>query len=135
MSRDAFDRKALIQYRLEKARETLRDAHTLFEQGRTPASIVNRAYYAMFYATLALLATIDEDSPKHSGVIALFDKNFVKEKILPKEMSSMLHNAFESRQEGDYQDVSKIDNKKAAEILESAEIFIGSVEEKLSNLN
>jgi uncharacterized protein (UPF0332 family) len=132
MSPDVFDKKALIQYRLEQARETLQDAQTLYEQSRTPASVVNRAYYAMFYATLALLATINSDSSKHSGVIALFDKNFVKQKILPKEMSFMLHEAFESRQEGDYRDFSKIDRDKALEILNSAEFFINSIEEKLS---
>ncbi|MBI5841739.1 MAG: HEPN domain-containing protein [Chloroflexi bacterium] len=123
MSPDVFDKQALIHYRLEQA---------LHKQARTPASIVNRAYYAMFYATLALLATIDSDSSKHSSVIALFDKNFVRQKILPKEMSVMLHEAFESRQEGDYRDFSKIDRNKATELLRSAEEFIRSIEEKLS---
>jgi uncharacterized protein (UPF0332 family) len=133
MSAEVFDKQALIQYRLTEARETLDEAQTLYDQDKSPRSIVNRSYYAMFYATLALLATIDSESPKHSGVIALFDKKFVKQKILPKEMSIMLHEAFESRQEGDYRDFSKIDRNKAAEILKSAEVFIKAIEDKLSN--
>lgn len=133
MSSDFFDKPALIRHRLQQAKETLKDAQTLYARGRTPVSIVNRAYYAMFYATLALLVTVDKDSSKHSGVIALFDKHFVKQNIVPKEMSKMLHEAFESRQEGDYRDMSKIDNAKAMEILRSAEIYIKSIEEKLSN--
>ena len=132
MSPNTFNKKALIQYRLERAIQTLDEAQVLYEHNKSPQSIVNRSYYSMFYATLALLATIDSESFKHSGVIALFDKNFVKQKILPKEMSLMLHEAFESRQEGDYKDFSKIDRDKATEILKSAEVFINFVKEKLS---
>jgi uncharacterized protein (UPF0332 family) len=131
--KEAFDKQALIQYRLKQARETLDEARTLYDQDKSPRSVVNRAYYSMFYAALALLATINSDAPKHSGVIALFDKNFVKQKILPKEMSIMLHEAFESRQEGDYRDFSRIDRSKAAGIMESARVFIEAIEEKLAD--
>jgi len=50
MSGQVFDKDALIQYRLEQAKETLLDARVLYEHERRPASIVNRAYYAMFEA-------------------------------------------------------------------------------------
>ncbi len=132
MSPDIFDKPALIQLRLENARKTLRDAHTLYEQGGTPASIVNRAYYAMFYAALALLVTVDRHSAKHSGVIALFDKEFVRQNVISKELGKMLHQAFESRLEGDYHDNAKIDHRVATEILESADKFVREIEEKLS---
>lgn len=132
MSPAVFDKPALIRLRLERARETLQAAHILREQGTDPASIVNRAYYAMFYAALALLVTVDRHSSKHSGVIALFDKEFVRQNIVSKELGRMLHEAFESRQEGDYQDISKIDQQKAIEVLESADKFVRTIEEKLS---
>lgn len=132
MSPEIFDKPALIRLRLENARESLQAAHTLHEHGDSPRSIVNRAYYAMFYAALALLVTADKHSAKHSGVIALFDKEFVRQNIVSKEMGRMLHQAFESRLEGDYQDYSKIDHKAAAEILRSADEFVNSIEEKLS---
>ena len=133
MSPDIFDKAALIRLRLENAKETLRDAHILHEQDSSPKSIVNRAYYAMFYAALALLVTVDKHSVKHSGVIALFDSEFVRQNIVPKEMGKMLHRAFQSRLEGDYQDYSKLDSKKATEILQSADEFVKSIEEKLSS--
>jgi uncharacterized protein (UPF0332 family) len=44
----------LVRYRLEQANEALADAEFLFAGQRGPRSIVNRAYYAMFYAVLAL---------------------------------------------------------------------------------
>jgi uncharacterized protein (UPF0332 family) len=132
VSRDVFDKPALIRLRLERAKQTLQAAHTLYQQGDSPVSIVNRAYYAMFYAALALLVTVDRHSVKHSGVIALFDKEFVRQNIVSKELSKMLHQAFESRLEGDYKDNSKIDRKTATEILESADKFVRAIEEKLS---
>ena len=133
MSPDVFDKRALIQLRLENAKDTLRDAHILHDQGSSPKSIVNRAYYAMFYAALALLVTVDKHAVKHSGVIALFDQEFVRQNIVSKEMGQMLHRAFQSRLEGDYQDYSKIDHKKATEVLQAADQFVKSIEEKLSS--
>ena len=131
MTRGVFDRKALIRLRLENARETLRDAHALFEGGGSARSIINRSYYAMYYAALALLVTVDRNPSKHTGVMAFFDKEFVKNKIVSKELSRMLHEAFESRQEGDYTDSTGIDRKKAVEILKSADEFVKFIEEKL----
>ena len=49
------DIKILIRYRLEQAQVALDDAKYLLEGGRSSQSIVNRSYYAMFYAALALL--------------------------------------------------------------------------------
>lgn len=48
----------LIKYRLEQAQTSLEDAEYLLKGNRSTQSIVNRAYYAMFYATLALLQKI-----------------------------------------------------------------------------
>jgi uncharacterized protein (UPF0332 family) len=96
-------RKDLIQYRLDLAGEMLRDARLLKENGGSPVSIVNRAYYSIFYAALALLVTADVEPNKHSGVLAKFDELFVRQGIFPKEMSRIIHHAFDMRQAGDYQ--------------------------------
>ena len=42
------DIKILIRYRLEQAQVALDDAKYLLDGGRSPQSIVNRSYYAMF---------------------------------------------------------------------------------------
>lgn len=131
MSKHVFDKQALIRLRLSNARETLKDAHDLFEGSGSARSIVNRSYYAMYYATLALLVTVDRNPSKHTGIMSYFDKEFVKNNIVPKELSRMLHKAFESRQEGDYTDPEQIDRKKASEILQSADKFVNVIEQKL----
>lgn len=63
----------LIKYRLEQAQTALNDAKFLLDGNRSPQSIVNRAYYAMFYAALALLQRIGKVPSKHTGMISLFE--------------------------------------------------------------
>ena len=122
---------ALIKHRMERARETLRDSQGMRSIGVTPTSIVNRSYYAMFYAALALLASKDQETSKHTGVLALFTEMFIKTKILPVEMSKMLRKAFDVRQMGDYEDNANVNMEQAEQILQSAEKFVQSAEDKL----
>ena len=70
------DISTLISYRLEQAQTALDDTKFLFDGQRSPQSIVNRAYYAMFYALLALLQKVGKVPSKHSGVVSLFDTEF-----------------------------------------------------------
>jgi uncharacterized protein (UPF0332 family) len=69
----------LVEYRLEQARAAIEDAQFLLDGKRTPVAIINRAYYAMFYAVLALLQTIGKTPSRHTGVISLFDTEFMVE--------------------------------------------------------
>jgi uncharacterized protein (UPF0332 family) len=127
-----FDTESLIRHRLERARVTLQDAQRMVDTGGTAASITNRAYYAMFYAALAMLASVGEESSKHTGVLALFDRHFIKTKILPKEMSKVLRNAFDTRLTGDYEEEADLSNEQALDVLNSAVQFVSSIQSKLS---
>ena len=69
---------------------------------------VNRFYYAAFYAARALLATRELDSGRHSGVISLFQRNFVASGFVDRETAKALPRAFEKRQKGDYGDFSEV---------------------------
>lgn len=132
MTQNKSYKKDLIQYRLESAREMLRDAQLLRENGGSPKSIVNRAYYEVFYASLALLVTANVEPVKHSGVLAKFDELFIRQGIFSKEMSRILHHAFDMRQVGDYQKSRVITEEQAVEVLKSAEDFVRTIEEKIS---
>jgi len=57
----------LIRYRLNQARETLHEAEIL-DREESWRGVVNRSYYAMFYAVLALAVKSQEPTSKHSGV-------------------------------------------------------------------
>ncbi len=93
--------------------------------------VINRAYYAIFYATRALLATKELDSSKHSGVIALFNRHFVKKGLVPKELSRILHTAFEKRIAGDYKDFPEFSKEETKEILSKCKIFLNGIEKVL----
>jgi uncharacterized protein (UPF0332 family) len=124
----------LIQIRLEQARESLKEAQTLF-QAQLFRGTINRAYYAMFYAILALTVLRQETISKHSGIIAFFDRDFVKTGIFSKELSKSLHLAFQRRQENDYGDVFMASDEDARQALIDANIFVESVEKYFTSLN
>ncbi len=121
----------LIGYRIERAQETLEDARKLYEAG-SYRSAVNRAYYVMFYATLAVLATKKLGTSKHSGAISLFNKEFVKTGLLSVESSKLYHKAFAMRLEGDYKDFSLITNEDAETLIAGAQEFLIEVQKYLS---
>ena len=96
------DVAVLVRLRLRQAEGVLRDARSLIDGSGTRESIVNRVYYAMFYAVLAALQSIRGAPRKHRGAISLFDTEFVLKGVFTKEMSADLHRIFESRQDIDY---------------------------------
>lgn len=131
MKEEPSYKQALMKYRMERARQTLQAAQLLDDDNADTASVVNRAYYAMFYAALAMLTTVGEETSKHSGVMALFDRHFIKTGVLPKEMGKFLHMAFDMRQTADYEDKAEISQEVSRQILEFAKEFVGSIEKKL----
>ncbi len=123
----------LLRYRMEQAHETLREGEILLGKVAFRGTI-NRAYYAMFYAALALLATRQLGASKHSSVISLFDREFVKTGIFPRELSRALHLAFDRRQTHDYGELVAIDVLTAETTLTDAKTFVASIESYLHSL-
>ena len=123
--------QALVKYRIEQAYESLEAARTLLDKNLIRPS-VNRAYYAMFYAVLALLALKKKETSKHSGAIALFDRDFVKKGIFKKNFSRWLHDAFDLRQRSDYAAELIASSEDAELTLKNAETFVTEVKEVLS---
>lgn len=113
----------LVKYRLQEAVETLREAELLLNQSAFRGCI-NRSYYAMFYALLGLLATQGLGTSKHSGLISLFDREFVKTGIFSKELSKSLHRAFDERQANDYGEMIEPDLELAQSLFKQAQVFV-----------
>jgi uncharacterized protein (UPF0332 family) len=116
----------LIRYRMEQAAESLSEAALLRDAGAHRGA-VNRAYYAMFYALLALLAARELGASKHSGAIALFDREFVKTGDFSPEYSRALHRAFQRRQVSDYGEVEQPDAEMVDETFNDATRFVAAV--------
>ena len=123
------DKETLFQYRIKQAEETLSDAEKMLINNLSQRSITNRAYYSMFYAILALY--IDKDinlkTSKHSGVISIFDKEFVHSGKIEKKLSKILHRIFIMRQEGDYRELVKISQADAVRSVEDAKEFLNAI--------
>lgn len=125
------NRKTLIEYRLTQARDSLREADILNQSGMSLRSVMNRLYYAMFYAVLALLQNKEMGTSKHSGAISIFDREYIKAGIFPREMSKALHRAFELRQKADYMEETEVMPEDIAEIRPLAEQFVTAAEKFL----
>jgi len=122
--------QALVAYRMEQADESLAAAQILLDKEMIRPS-VNRSYYAMFYAVLALLAVKKMETPKHSGAISLFDREFVKQGVFKKDLSRWLHDAFDLRQLSDYAAQSSITSDDAQRALDHAGEFVKKVKDIL----
>jgi uncharacterized protein (UPF0332 family) len=127
------DIKTLVQHRLNQAIESLGEADVLARTGKSPRSVINRCYYAMFYAALALLQTIGKISPKHTGVLSLFDTEFVRKGLFPREMSKEFHRTFKLRQTSDYEVASPLDAETVEEIRKESSSFVAAVNQFLVN--
>ena len=110
----------LSKYRYEAALDDLDTAKVLLRDGKFKAS-VNRSYYAIFHALRSVTALDQFDSSKHSGVIAFFNRTYVKEGIFDKSISKMIDTAFRLREKADYQDFVIISKEQAQEQVEKAE--------------
>ena len=116
----------LIKYKLERSAETLEEAKLMLQSSHLFGA-ANRVYYACFYAVGALLLSKDLSSPKHSGVLSLFNKHFVKTGLIPVELGKFYSRLFDSRLESDYADIITLTMEEIRDNVKTAEIFISAV--------
>ena len=125
------NRKELMKYRLEMAEERLDSSKVLLEAGSYKDSI-GRSYYAMFTAVRALLAMEGQDFSKHAGVIAYFQKEFVKTGKVDRKYSKYISQAFQIRNNTDYADFFIVSAQDAKEQYEKAKEFLKVIVKYLS---
>lgn len=121
----------LAGYRMERAREMLDAAKGNLEIGQYKTSL-NRSYYAIFHAMRAMNILKGFDSSKHSGVIAFFNKEYLKENILDRSLSVIIKNSAFLREKSDYDDFYIAGKKEAEKQLEDAGIFLLAVEDYMA---
>ena len=126
--------KDLARYRYQCCIDAIEDAKIMYQHGRYKNTL-NRAYYSIFYAIRAVNAVRDFDSSKHSGVIAFFNQNYVKNGIFPKEASKIIKGASENRERADYLDFFIASKKDAETQIANAEKFKGLIEKYLKSLD
>lgn len=122
----------LIRYRPERAKEMIDASEENLEAGQFRTSL-NRSYYAVFHAMRAVNATDHFDSSKHSGVIAHFNKEYLKEGKLDKDLSKIVKDSSYLREKSDYDDFYMASRADAEKQLENAKIFVSAIGEYLKN--
>lgn len=118
-------------YRIKQAEESLEEAKFLLSGQKSPRSVINRVYYAMFYAVLALFVYEPYSSSKHSGVVSYFNKRFIKEGIFAEDIGRSINKAFELRQRGDYREYFDLTHEQVKPFIDKAEVFIKTVKDYL----
>ena len=130
----AGKKKDLAMYRLQQAGESLDEAKYLFDGHKSPRSVINRAYYAMFYSILALLVFEPYSSSKHSGVLSYFNRRFIKDGLFSEDLGRAVNKAFDLRQRGDYREQIVLTHEQVAPFLDWSRKFIDSVKHYLKNI-
>jgi uncharacterized protein (UPF0332 family) len=112
--------------RIAQAQETLKEAEALWEHDLW-RGVINRSYYAMFYAILALAASKNVVISKHSHAISFFDKDFIRTAVFSKQLSRSIHYGFDRRQTSDYGEIWEIERGEAQMALSEAKTFVETI--------
>lgn len=123
-----------IQRYFDLAKDDLQAASDNLRLGHFRVAI-SRAYYAMFYATTALLSSRGLWRSKHQGIIAAFGEHFIKPGLIEPEFGRMLNEAFQARLDSDYIPYPNPDWQSAQQLVEKARIFVERVGQYLAEAN
>ena len=120
--------KALIAYRLDRARESLDEARLLLNAGHGNAT-VSRSCYACFYVVSALLLADGISTSRHTHLRSVLHRDDVKSGRIPQGMGEHFDVLFDSRQESDYADLVVFEPEDIRSWVERTERFIGHIAE------
>jgi uncharacterized protein (UPF0332 family) len=126
--------EALIRYRLERAQESLDDA-CLLANAESWNTCINRLYYSCFYAVSALLVRDGYSSSRHTGIRSLFNQNYVRTGVVPRDLARLYNDLFERRQESDYADFVRFQANQVRPWIPQTEAFIAHITSLLSREN
>ena len=121
-----------IQYRLQKANETIAETRILIEN-KLWNTAINRMYYACFYAVGALLIKNGVKASSHSGSRQKFGQLFIHTGLISTEFGKHYSELFEKRQKGDYSDFLDFDEETVLRLYKPSIDFIKEIEKLILN--
>lgn len=130
MSLNEEEKNALIYFKTQKSKDTLKEAIGISQLGYWNA-VVNRLYYACYYITTALLFYHGHTAQTHSGVIRLFGLNFVNTGRISRDLGKFYSKLFEMRQTGDYDDLYYLTEEDVKPLIEQSQKYIDEIEHLL----
>lgn len=124
----SYSKNDLVNYRLERAKESFEDGQILTEKDRWNAA-ANRMYYACFYIVSAYLAQMNLRATTHAGLKATFNKYLVATGKIKKEDAKIFNQLFGIRQEADYEDFVNIEANEIQPIIPKVKQLIDEIED------
>lgn len=121
------DRKHLVKYRIEKARDTFNEV-PIHVKNKLWNTAVNRLYYACYYAVTALLIDDKINATTHAGVRQMFGLHFIKTGIVENQLGKFYSDIFDLRQTGDYGDYIVFSEGDVLDLLNPAHNLISKIE-------
>lgn len=129
MSLDQESRKAIVDYRLERAYQALEEARSTVKNGFLNLA-ANRLYYALYYAASALLISKGIPTKTHAGIMTQFHLHLVKTSIVSIDDGKLFRTMYNLRQESDYEDFIEVHAEDIDELMPKVVDLV----EKLKNL-
>ena len=126
MSLSFDERKAVVDFRIEKAHRAFEQAQGVVEL-QYWETIANRLYYAAYNAVSALLIAHGYTTRSHDGVIHLFGQHFVKTGIVDVADGKLYHHLFTLRLTGDYDDTYGLTSEDVLPLITPASELIDKV--------
>ena len=120
------ERDVLVKYRIEKAYGTLVEAQDCAE-GNHWTLTANRLYYAVYYASKALLIQNGIVAKSHEGVIGMIGQNFVVPGIITIDEAKLLARLQNMRKTGDYDDFKEWHQEDVEPLFEKVEDYINKI--------
>jgi len=120
------EKRDIVNYRLERAKDTMLDVRLSIENNRWH-NAANRLYYACFYAAMALLINDGHEAHTHHGVKTLLGLHYVKSGIIDIALSNAYQKMFNLRQTGDYDDLAILTEQDVTPLVAYAETFIDKI--------
>ena len=128
---DEESKNALINYRIQRAYETLKEAQVMMRESFYNAA-VNRLYYACYYA--AVFPAIKNMITNHKHIMefkTMLGLHFISTGKLPIKIGKIFSTLFEKRHSGDYDDFVYCDKEMLDNLYPQAELFIHTINQLL----
>ena len=119
-----------VRLPIEKAQRRLQVAIRMLDDGYLEDAI-NRAYYAIFYAALAVLLTKGVRTRRHSTALSLFGYYFVRTGEIEREYARIYRKLKEIRESADYDTYVFFEEEEIKEAIEQARRFVDRMKEYL----
>ena len=129
----ALSKQEHIEARWAMAKDKLSSARDLLEKEHY-RDVISSAYYAMFYASKALLLALGEDPHKHEGVVSLYGERIAKVGLADPKYGTVLRDAKKLREQADYGDFFRATKEQAEDALFKSDDFVQEAEMTLSRI-